>query len=203
MELRCVKTVSNAADGERFALMGYPELSNFKQAYQDSGLAAAFVGSKFETWGEFTEQSAHMIKRVAKLEGIGVTLMALSWQCEAMFWFYPNSNPNHQMSMEHCDIGPGQNNVLWCRKDIKAMEGFTEAEVFGTEYVTPDGKPLPFNGNPMVNLRVSARRLLHIRGDDRVRAIRYTGPSAQQRRAEFWDQFAPLYDKFFGLYFRP
>ena len=148
--------------------------------------------------------SVATIRFVSAIERVDPTLLAVTWGSEA-------SPPFSFDSVGHvrkkngkgvgADVGPGQiaNNGVFTKSPW--TDGLSNA--FGT-FTT---QSVPFDGNPLDNLRLAAR-ILNSYGDGRTAAGRYhsgTGDFSKQAggikafndRARHYDQLQPSYSSFF------
>jgi hypothetical protein len=185
---------------------------DFTQAYKQSGLADALALDGIT----FTQEVADLLVTVVAFEGISFPLLAVTFRSEASppFNIYTLPNVNgHPEDPDHWDIGPGQPDRIWYRKLVAAgqIDALPEELVFGTVFYEEDGKtPCAFTGDPLYNLRATARWLLSIHADfyqavgyqstDEMRACFYTGKEHRERRSQIYRQLEAPLRSFFDLY---
>jgi hypothetical protein len=200
----------------------------------DEALSAAYpleerIHAIYGEWGYFTRESARMILIISQWEAIAPELLSFTWMNESVFSFHPEPNKNLVNEVPSpfsgWDVGPLQINVRLTKDDINVKfvsdKGLTEFGMFGSE-------SFPFfDGNPMENARIAARRLkamgrAELRNDKKEvvypkvtidqwkqlsefeqnqrRATAYVGPRGRNWRSKSYMEFAPLFKKFFSLY---
>ena len=141
---------------------------------------------------------------VSEMEGIDPTVLAVTWGSEASppFSFDSVGHPRHKNGKAiGADVGPGQ---------IANNGPFTKSpwtDGLGDPFGTFTTQRVPFDGNPLDNLRLTAR-ILNSDGGGRAAAGRYhsgTGPfsktpegiKAFNDRVKQYDQLQPSYSAFF------
>jgi hypothetical protein len=156
------------------------------------------IHDKFGKYGSWEVDNADTILVVSKLEHISPELLAVTWLNESTFRFYsePNTNGFINDFSKH-DVGPLQLNVYWTLANIQV------------KYLNPVGLDVDkalgtiskiFNGDPMQNLRLGARRLLRGGKTDTERVVNFPGPKSRNARLKSWQEFGPLFSKFFEVY---
>jgi hypothetical protein len=172
----------------------------------DESLAIGGLGQMIEDqygkYGHFTEDSAQTVLHVIKLEPVVTpAVLMFTWMNEATFDLRPapqiNHNPQHLYGF---DIGPMQMNMGLTYKSIwvgeYSQKGLNYWDVFGLDF--EEGKP--FDGDPIANMRMGARKLAAIHGDDARKVTMYAGPDHRQRRAENWSKYGQLLAGFYASY---
>lgn len=191
----------------------------FRVANEATNLTA-LLAETIGKWGTLHIDHVEVALHVAKLEGISPTLLTHAWQNESAFKFYPEANTNNSDDEDHWDVGSGQTN----RRVIKASIANQFLSVKGIDLLAALSSTREmFTGDPIMNLRLSARLLKRIgRGTitgpsgtvlykaaqgtlpedewDERRAVAYTGPDARPARLRSWQKFSPLYDRFYAIY---
>lgn len=171
-------------------------------------------------WGVWHVDHVEVALHVAKLEGVSPSLVTHMWQNESAFKFYPEANTNNSDDEDHWDVGSGQTN----RRVIKASIANQFLNTKGLDIAAALASTREmFTGDPIMNLRLSARLLKRIgRGTitgpsgtvlykaavgtlpedewNERRAVAYTGPDARPARLRSWLKFNLLYSTFFSLY---
>lgn len=185
------------------------------------------ISSKFGKYGTFSIDNADVILLVSRLENISPELLAVTWLNETTFRFYSEPNKNNKPdNFSAWDVGPMQLNVGYTQKDLAV--GFFKGldldltKAFGNAL----GAEL-FNGDPITNIRLAARKLKALgradvigKNNERIylkasvedwknfaedyknlrRAMLYTGPEARNARRDSYIKFAPMFEKFFKVY---
>lgn len=162
----------------------------------------ALTLSGLNFYGKFTEQVANIVAVAAATEKIQPADLAFTWFHESSFDLAPMPQTNKSTDVWDWDIGCVQINLGWsCRsgwiQEYKTTD-LSFASVFGTKFKDEQGNPLPFNGQPLANLRLCARKLLSTRGSREDRLVHYTGPAHQDSRRASWQDLGPKLDVFFG-----
>lgn len=163
--------------------MNFTECSN--------GINTKIAAAEYGKWGSFSQDAADLIIRANRIEGVPAAMLAVTLLNESVFTLHQAPNVNHKPEdSTHWDVGPSQLNVLWTRKEIAAgnVKALPEPLIFGS-LLSPDAL---FDGDPLSNIRMCARRLLAIHttkyeslgynSPEEMRCVRYTGPAAQPFR---------------------
>jgi hypothetical protein len=177
---------------------------DFTSALAASGLGAALVANGR---APFTQEAADLAVAVSKRELISPSVIAFTHCCEHSFEISPSMpNVNGKPSSPwNFDVGPFQLNLQWTMRSIfqgeVKSEGLIFTEVFGSTFFETDGvTPCGFTGIPLANARMAARVLANRGRDEKTKAVKFTGPAHQEKRATLYDGLIPSFDKFFALY---
>jgi len=190
-------------------------------------LIKKFRDTKFEKCGGnqltstgFSEDAADLILQISKLEGVSPTALAVTWQNETDFKFYPKPNINRDITNpSNWDYGPFGVNFNWTQKyikngrlditDILKSNGYGGSNVWG--YVQYDYKltsqfpkdpskwdTVPFDGSPLANGRVAARRL-KLNGGSEENMVKHYAPDPEER-ARRYNNWKNTWNNFFDCY---
>lgn len=199
----------------------------FWEANAAAGDVVDEVREAFGKWGAFHIDNADAIVWASKLEVIAPELIAVTWMNESTFRFYTEPNMNGRPDdFDKWDVGPMQLNVGYTQRDLTV--GFFKAievdlpRVFGNSAGT-----VLFNGDPLENLKLGARKLKALgraevigknkkvlmpkvsvvdwvgwdeNDKNRRRAALYTRPDARDARIASYNKFAPMFATFFKHY---
>jgi hypothetical protein len=212
---------------------------DFTQAYNQSGLADALALDKITFTQEAADLLVTVVKlEPISFPLLAVTFRSEA-SPPFNIHTLPNVN-GHPEDPDHWDIGPGQPDRIWYRKLVaaKQIEALPEDQVFGTVFYegaqaslpaspaaiekqagmpallrTPEGgtpNPCAFTGDPVYNLRATARWLLSIHAgsfaefgylsEDEMRACLYTGEPHRPRRSQIYRALEGPLRRFFDLY---
>jgi RHS repeat-associated protein len=125
-----------------------------------------------------SQEATKAILSTSLLEGTAPALLAVTWNSESGFKFYPDSNADGGGAGD-ADIGPMQIDY----NTFHAWSGLSNLNI-GEVYGTTTTGSEPFNGNPYTNLR-AAGRILNAEGRGRTAAGRYrvgSGPHSRTAR---------------------
>ena len=184
-----------------FGLLVNGIFKSFRDCVNEARLGAAAAN--------FNEEAANLIQRIHVNEGVSREALAVTWMNEnSDFSLYPEPNTNGTPeNIDKWDVGPFQINVEWTVKVVAAGEanyskGLTLEGVYGYSFYHSDMQtPAPFNGDPLSNGRMGARRLKAAPGkteEDRV--ANYTKPSSRAHRRQSYRTYAPQFKKFFECF---
>jgi hypothetical protein len=184
-------------------------MSSFAECVSQSGLDRKIAEASYGKYGSFNEDAAKLIIEASQLEHIAPTMLAITLLNESVFNLHQTPNTNHRPDdPTHWDVGPAQLNVHWTKKEVEAgnVQPLPEIDIFGS-LSSPDAQ---FDGDPLSNIRMCARRLLAIhtkkfaeagyKSENEMRCVRYTGPGAQPFRLQSYREYLPLFKTFFTCY---
>lgn len=172
---------------------------NFQDSLNQSGLQQIM-------FGKFTEQCAQLVLTAKVKEGIDPSLLAFTWFHESTFNLAPMPQTNHaDGNPGRWDYGCLQLNGFWTMRSVFVGEfssrGLDPVKVFGPLMFSATPIAIPFDGDPLSNLQMGARKLFaHSKVDRAMAATLYTGPDHQPDRHDDWIVKAPLFDSFFANY---
>jgi len=199
----------------------------FWQANYEASDIVGQIAQRWGHWGNFRIDNADVILRISNEELIAPELLAVTWVNESSFTFFCEPNTNKSPNdFTKWDVGPMQLNVGYTTKDVEVKfinaRGLDLGKAFGTPAEV-------FNGDPTENLRLGARKLLALgraavigKGGAQIaeklsveewkttpedvknvrRAMLYTRPDARNARFDAYEQYAPLFKKFFEAFVR-
>jgi hypothetical protein len=172
---------------------------NFADAYAASGLQPTLLTT-------FTGDVAKMVLDVKVKEGIDPSVLGFTWYHESTFKLNPRPQTNGAAANPgRWDTGPIQTNCFWSLRSIWVGEykggGLDPVKCFGANVfsLAPDPN-MPFDGDPLSNLRLGARHLFSLSKDRELSVTKYTGPEHQDSRRASWRQLGPMFDVFFANY---
>ncbi len=175
----------------------------------------------------FNEQAANLINQISSLENVSQPLLAITWRYENNFQMNPKPNTNgHPENTDKWDVGPFHINVHWTEAEAKqggvSFDGLSRTDVYGStvtggrdedQGLRVYGKVSPFNGDPLANGRMAARRLNAFGGSDQHKAMMYAPPdhfegtgkkkhwvATRTGRGSNYNHYAPALAKFFDCY---
>jgi YD repeat-containing protein len=185
-----------------------PKPGSFQDCFHRSQLATAHLGGKTDQDGRrFTQEAADLLLNIHNAEGTSLALLSVTMMNEnSGFKLDVKPNPNYgekgnPSPPEWWDVGPFQINQHYTNAEISAGRVKNEGrdylsnwEMYGA--VVRENEP--FTGVPLANGRMAARRLNASAGKtDRQKAISY---AAREGRGTSYDNFAPLFNRFFDCY---
>jgi RHS repeat-associated protein len=156
-----------------------------------------------------SQEVADLIQKVSALEGtsrelLTVTLMNESSLSASALTAPANTNGKNDDVMKW-DVGPFQINIGWTyaaleKKEVSFQGGLTKEGVFGYSFYHSDMKtPAAFDGDPLSNGRMAARRLNATPGrTDEDKAANYTKKTSRPARRTSFQKYAPLFKTFFS-----
>ncbi len=192
-----------------------PLPDNFSDCAKRTGVSSSGI----------TKAAADLIKQISRFEGVSVEALSVTWQFETGFNFQPSPNINGTVKEpkryidqpDQWDVGPFHINVKWTKKgvkkgeldisDIQKFDGIGGDNVYGILYkptTSPDKltwEPATFTGDPLVNGRIAARRILAYPGTTELEKLVQYAPDRTKRRKAYND-WAPSYKKFYDCYGR-
>jgi hypothetical protein len=195
--------------GAEFQVKASNPQKSFADCVNESGL-------KGEQASTFTQQAADLVNQISSFENTSQALLAFTWYEENRFRMNPNPNDNGKRdNPTKWDVGPFHINVYWTERVAAAgqvnFNGLSKPEVYGARAYPIDpevdafaaklyGKYGPFDGSPLANGRMAARRLNAAGGSDENKAVMYApGPSRAYRR-NAWRQVGGIWNKFFNCW---
>lgn len=209
-------------DALTFTPLAFPDIASigWLPGPQDVRFSDCMVASGLSRYiSNFSKEAADLINQVSGLENVSAPLLAVTWAFETDFNLHPGPNINkHPGSPERWDVGPFHINIRWTERGVAKGElsfnGLTKRDVYGSiawsvdpSAVSPRlsdhlGTPGTFNGAPLSNGRMAARRLNAFGGSDENKASKYAPAEGRKDRKKQYNKFAPLYQKFFDCYNR-
>jgi RHS repeat-associated protein len=187
---------------------------SFDDCFRSSGLATArfrdpMTGQAMQDASEFWSGAADALLEINQYEsGASLSLLAVTWMNESSFAMRGLPNTNGSQNTKNWDYGPFQLNERWTNAAInlwvtsKGKRGVSDSSlppwaIYGSISNANEG----FDGDVVANGRMAARILLATGGrNDRERAQRYTSVVNQRVRGISYDNYAPLFEKFFKCY---
>jgi hypothetical protein len=160
----------------------------------------------------FTKEAADLINKISAAEGTSRDLLAVTMMNENAFQFYPKPNYNGYTGdyttgdYMQWDVGPFGLNISYTLGDFAnkkvSFQGLTKEGVFGYTFYDPSGKTptTTFDGVPLQNGRMAARRLNSMGSNDRQRAVHYAGRKNGPKRGQSYDAWHKAFAKFFKCY---
>ncbi len=167
-----------------------------------------------------SQDAADLVLQISSLENVSPQALAVTWQWETGFDLYPppntNNNPGNQSNW---DVGPFHINMSWTNKyinngrldisDIMRLNGIGGSNVWGNNLYEPSSVnqnrnnpsrwiPARYDGNPLANGRVAARRI-RLNGGDERNQVKWYAPDPVDRGQKY-DKWAPIWKKFFDCY---
>ena|SRR5947209_8420219 len=165
--------------------------------------------------------------QISSLENVSRPLLGITWRYENNFQMNPGPNTNgHPENTDKWDVGPFHINVHWTEagaaKGEVSFDGLSRSVVYGYRVAGPEGEdptypgygvPGSFDGIPLANGRMAARRLNAFGGSDKNKAMMYAPPdhtegsgknkhlvATRTGRGSNYDKYAPALARFFDCY---
>lgn len=161
----------------------------------------------------FTNEAANLIYQISAYEGTSTDLLAVTMMNENSFVIRPKPNYNGYTGdystgdFMQWDVGPFALNIGYTlaavgNGSVNFDKGLTKEGVFGMTFYDAGGKTptTTFDGDPLQNGRMAARRLNAGGSNDRQRAVNYAGRKNGPARGQSYDTWHGLFAKFFDCY---
>lgn len=155
----------------------------------------------------FTEDAADLINQISGYEGTSRDLLAVTWKNENSFHLRPGPNKNARPDdIQKWDVGPFHINIGYTLGAVDPkrvnFKGLTVQGVFGYTFYHSDGKTPTgtFDGVPLENGCMAARRLNFLGSNDRERVVNYAGRKNGPARGRYYDAYHGAFAKFFDCY---
>jgi RHS repeat-associated protein len=174
------------------------------------GSFAACVGNLASTG--LNKDAADLINQINAAEGTSKDLLAVTWMNENHFGMRPGPNTNkHNGDYKtgdylKWDVGPFHINIGYTLGAVQDKSvnfgGLTVQGVFGYTFYDPSGTTPTntFDGVPLENGRMAARRLNASGSTDRQRAVNYAGKKNGPARGRSYDAWHKAFETFFNCY---
>jgi hypothetical protein len=155
----------------------------------------------------FTEGAANLVQDINDLEGTARELLAVTWKNENSFRMRPG--PNTKAGAANWmlwDVGPFHINIDWTLRGLKKKEisfaGLVRENVFGYSFYRSDGKtPVSeFDGSPLENGQMAARRLNAFGGSDEDKAAAYAPEYGRAHRRREFRKYAQRFRDFYKCF---